>query len=191
MDPKLKQLLEAIAELGSRDLYTDAKEYECRVGAMRDLCRMAGEAAKGKTIGGVGFIMANANEDMRDGAGLCVTCATQCNEEGICPECTRDPHSELTAAQIIEALDANSGCIEHMACPKCGHYRGFEIYVTQSAMAYVHDEGTDFDGGDTEWDGDSDCCCPECNHSATVRDFQITDKAIERAESEGLKTEVV
>jgi hypothetical protein len=94
-----------------------------------------------------------------------------------------DSHADLTAEQIREAAAANSGCIDGMCCPKCGHYEAFEIYVTQSAMTYVHDDGTDFDGGDTEWDADSDCRCPECDHLATVADFQLSDVALARADT--------
>jgi len=36
----------------------------------------------------------------------------------------------------------------------------------------VHDDGTDFEGGDTEWNGSSFCSCSACGHDATVAEFR-------------------
>lgn len=38
-------------------------------------------------------------------------------------------------------------------------------------ITLVHDDGTETDFGDTEWDADSYCKCYECKHAGTVGDF--------------------
>lgn len=94
---------------------------------------------------------------------------------------TPDSHAGLSAEQILAACDANENCISDMACPKCGHYEAFEIMATRSAMTYVFDDGTDDFEGDNEWSDTSDCRCPNCNHTATVGDFCLSDVALARA----------
>jgi hypothetical protein len=69
----------------------------------------------------------------------------------------------------------NENCLAGMACPRCGDFGPFKIHVTQSGMAEVADDGTDFAGGDTEWDDDSACRCLACGHEATVRQFSGED----------------
>lgn len=70
------------------------------------------------------------------------------------------------------AENPNQNCLEGMSCPKCGDFGPFKIFVTQSGMTEVSDDGTDFINGDTEWDEDSDCECIACGHSAKVRQFR-------------------
>lgn len=69
----------------------------------------------------------------------------------------------------------NENCLDGMACPRCGAFGPFKIHVTQSGIAEVDDDGTDFVGGDTEWDDDSACHCLSCGHQATVRQFRGVD----------------
>jgi hypothetical protein len=47
---RAQALLAALGDLGTQDLYTDANEYENRVGAMQELCNMAAQMAQGKTV---------------------------------------------------------------------------------------------------------------------------------------------
>lgn len=69
------------------------------------------------------------------------------------------------------AENPNQNCLEGMSCPLCGDFGPFKIFVTQSGMTEVSDDGTDFINGDTEWGEDSDCECIACGYSAKVRQF--------------------
>lgn len=65
----------------------------------------------------------------------------------------------------------NENCLAGMACPKCGDFGPFNIHASQSGMTIVTDGGTDFVGGDVEWEDDSACHCLECGHHGTVGEF--------------------
>lgn len=85
----------------------------------------------------------------------------------------------------------NDGCLQDMACPKCGERE--VLHITATSVFQVYDEGTD-DHEDVEWDGDSHCCCRECGHEGKVKDFQIPflDAEIEartNAEKKGGETQ--
>jgi hypothetical protein len=49
-DDPSKFLLTRLAEIGSQDIYTDAREYSGRVEAMRALVQLARNAASGRRI---------------------------------------------------------------------------------------------------------------------------------------------
>lgn len=68
--------------------------------------------------------------------------------------------------------DPNDNCLRGMRCPVCGSLGSFEIEVTKRVTVY--DDGTDDNGGDTEWDDNSSCSCNECEHSGVVREFRDT-----------------
>lgn len=59
-------------------------------------------------------------------------------------------------------------CIEGMACPKCGHT--IDFYITATTRAVVAASGVK-DVQDFEWDDESTCCCPMCDHTDTVAAF--------------------
>ena len=44
-----------------------------------------------------------------------------------------------------------------MQCPKCGNDE--ELSVAMRVWGDLTPDGTDIDGGDHEWDGNSDCIC--------------------------------
>jgi hypothetical protein len=58
-----------------------------------------------------------------------------------------------------------------MACPKCKGEGPFQIEVW--TWMTVYDDGTDFTGGDTDWDGTSECRCVACGFFGTVKDLRI------------------
>ena len=57
-----------------------------------------------------------------------------------------------------------------MACPKCGSDEDIQV----SAMIWITltEDGTEDNGGGTEWDNESLCVCGKCGHSAKVKDFE-------------------
>lgn len=59
-------------------------------------------------------------------------------------------------------------CIEGMACPKCGYT--VEFFITATTRAVVAAEGVR-DVQNFEWDEESTCCCPMCDHQDTVAAF--------------------
>jgi hypothetical protein len=61
------------------------------------------------------------------------------------------------------------GCIEGMRCPQCGNHE--EFMVSMTCMAMVGEDGT-YDEQDMEWDGDSLCICPRCDHNGRVSEFE-------------------
>jgi hypothetical protein len=63
----------------------------------------------------------------------------------------------------------NTNCLEGMQCPECKSYGPFCIDVLMTVTVY--DNGTEDDGGDTEWDENSRCICPQCDYAATVAEF--------------------
>ena len=69
------------------------------------------------------------------------------------------------------AENPNTNCLEGMKCPNgaCGSFGPFQIEISRTVM--VFDSGTGDDASDTNWDDDSWCHCPECGHTATVKDF--------------------
>lgn len=65
-------------------------------------------------------------------------------------------------------------CIEGMACPKCGHTSHFNIGA--ETIAVVGPSGVT-DIKDVEWTDESDCYCPQCDHSDTVAAFHKKNEA--------------
>jgi hypothetical protein len=68
----------------------------------------------------------------------------------------------------------NTNCLEGVRCPKCGYEEGF--YISALVELYVLDDGTEDQGGDHLWEGDSPCRCGSCEHEATVDDFYIENQ---------------
>ena len=85
---------------------------------------------------------------------------------------------KLTVPQLVTKFPAmlkgaeNENCLEDMACPVCGQRERFKIEM--KAIIEIRDEGTE-DHGDTDWDGNSWCECPEseCRHEGKARDFKF------------------
>lgn len=50
MNETTKRLLAALVDIGTQDIYTDADEYQDRVGAMQNLLGLARRVASGKAI---------------------------------------------------------------------------------------------------------------------------------------------
>ena len=57
-----------------------------------------------------------------------------------------------------------------LACPKCG--RDDDLHVAVEMLAHLLPDGTEA-YGDQEWGPGSACACTDCNHWATVADFNI------------------
>ncbi len=70
----------------------------------------------------------------------------------------------------------NSNCLEGMACPLCGQED--KLLILAKMWVAMTDDGTDpFDdalngAGDVEYEDDSRCVCPVCDHSGIVREFR-------------------
>lgn len=65
---------------------------------------------------------------------------------------------------------ANTNCLEGIKCPECGQEDEFRIEVVMTAK--VKDEGVADVSGDTYWDKDSWCYCPQCEREGKVKEFQ-------------------
>lgn len=72
-------------------------------------------------------------------------------------------------AKKIKKKNPNTNCLAGMKCPICSNYGPF--YIQSQCITLVHDDGTETDYGDTEWNADSYCKCYECKHAGTVEDF--------------------
>jgi hypothetical protein len=59
-----------------------------------------------------------------------------------------------------------------LACPKCGQAEALEVQIT--AMALLTRDGTE-PFGDHEWDDNSLCRCPECDHSGNISAFTVAE----------------
>jgi len=68
----------------------------------------------------------------------------------------------------------NENCLEGMRCPRCGSYGPFRIGVRMTLL--VHDDGTEVQSTDVEWDEESFCACTECSMRGIVRDFYEEDE---------------
>ena len=73
----------------------------------------------------------------------------------------------------------NENCLVGFECPECKQADAFKINV--SGIVLMHDDGCDGLEGDTEWDKNSYCECPECKYSGSVKDFC-------KGENHGVKT---
>lgn len=60
-----------------------------------------------------------------------------------------------------------------MVCPKCG--KGDEISVQVSIWVNLCEDGTDYEGGDHEWEHDSKAIC-NCGFDGVVSDFEIEEE---------------
>jgi hypothetical protein len=71
---------------------------------------------------------------------------------------------------MISGTEKNTNCLEGVKCPNCLSDGPFRIAAR--IMVTVYDNGTEDEGGDYEWDGDTFCECCECRHAAKVKDFR-------------------
>jgi len=68
---------------------------------------------------------------------------------------------------------SNTNCLVGFRCPECGSYGPFWIDAVIHARVLLSDAGTvEEDPSSTEWEDSAECSCQECDHSATVQDFQ-------------------
>lgn len=60
-------------------------------------------------------------------------------------------------------------------CPACGELEDFRIEGTTTVTCYVDGKAEvhDSEDGDIEWGDDSTMLCATCDHTATVKDFEI------------------
>lgn len=65
----------------------------------------------------------------------------------------------------------NTNCLENIQCPRCKQEDRF--HIAASVLVEVTDDGTEDMCGDYEWSHSSFCCCPECEHIGTLKDFYI------------------
>lgn len=66
---------------------------------------------------------------------------------------------------------ANENCLAGWRCPECGHEDSFKVGITRSLVVHVTDDGTQDEGGDTEFNNDDDADCCSCLFSGIVHDF--------------------
>jgi hypothetical protein len=62
MTAGIKALLAAIADIGHRDIYTDAPEYASRTAAMHDLCDLAEQLSDSREPEADDFIKLRVNQ---------------------------------------------------------------------------------------------------------------------------------
>lgn len=67
----------------------------------------------------------------------------------------------------------NENCLEGMRCPKCKQEDRFKI--VGMVTFDVTDDGSEAIG-DHEWDRNSPCSCPECDHDGIVKNFMIENQ---------------
>lgn len=78
-----------------------------------------------------------------------------------------------SAPDMGSTTNPNVNCLQGMKCPDCGSFGPFKILVTSVAFCIVADDGFEFVGGDTDWDGNADCSCTQCPKSGTVAGFRV------------------
>lgn len=68
---------------------------------------------------------------------------------------------------------------QEFRCPACGGLDDFEITAIQVTTCFVNGRGEseDDEPGDIEWSDDSQMVCASCDHTATVKDFEIDNQA--------------
>ena len=74
-------------------------------------------------------------------------------------------------AKFPNTTRENENVLKDIACPRCGQRESFRVEAT--IMAILHDDGTDRNNSDGEYDLQSYCECPQCLLSATLNDFFI------------------
>jgi hypothetical protein len=62
-----------------------------------------------------------------------------------------------------------------LQCPSC--WRDSQIHIDIIVSVTLTPDGTDYEGGDHEWDDKSFCRCDACGNSGTVADFKIDEVA--------------
>jgi hypothetical protein len=70
----------------------------------------------------------------------------------------------------------NTNCLDGIRCPRCKQSDAF--YIVASHEVRVTDAGTDDEGGDWEWNGDSQSRCADdcCGFSGELREFQVKNQ---------------
>lgn len=59
-----------------------------------------------------------------------------------------------------------------LKCPECGYAQVFYVYADTRIKVDGADFTTVLDEGDSlEYDSNSTCTCPKCNHTSTMGDF--------------------
>ena len=66
---------------------------------------------------------------------------------------------------------SNTNCLAGVRCPRCRQADHFPIAA--QVTGFVTDDGAD-PGGDLDWNGASDCLCPECGHGGPLDTFRDT-----------------
>lgn len=64
----------------------------------------------------------------------------------------------------------NTNCLDGIRCPRCGQAEHFHVEARVTCL--VTDDGAE-PRGDTDWDGDSQCSCPECGHGGPLSTFRL------------------
>lgn len=76
----------------------------------------------------------------------------------------------------------NDNCLESIHCPICESLEPFRIEVT--GIVTVHDDGTDDDLRDIEWEDNASCQCVACNYIAQVKDFHHDRSDVQNTDQE-------
>lgn len=64
----------------------------------------------------------------------------------------------------------NSNCLEGISCPECGYEDEFRIVA--ECLAVVTDNGVEDHANNWSWKDASIISCPDCWHTARIRDFK-------------------
>lgn len=109
-----------------------------------------------------------------------VTVAGQVVEDEIISVVERDDllEEDKFMSENHQPSGKNSNCLDGMCCPDCGNED--ELLIAATMFVSVRDDGTDpyvgtFEDHSQDWDDNSACKCPECQHVGTVGEFKGKD----------------
>ena len=84
-----------------------------------------------------------------------------------CEDCRKE-----WAEQTLQPVTASDLGNQHgYRCPHCRSGEDLSIDAVVTVVARLMVDGTDNDGGDTEWDDESGAYCGACNWAGTVKDL--------------------
>ena len=75
----------------------------------------------------------------------------------------------MSMNELIQEM-SNTNCLEGWSCPECHQEDRFDVEVHVTVTLF--DDGVEGINGDTEYDDDNNCSCPECGHRGKVGDFR-------------------
>ena len=113
----------------------------------------------------------------------CPACAEEREQpRALTPEEALQKFPELVKGQVMENF------LEDLLCPNCGEREGISILGT--CWAEIHEDGTDRDNSDFEWDENSPAKCHCCGHGGKLAEFTCKglDEAIYNAKPDEVES---